>query len=154
MLPVNTNAEQVQRTRVSTWKACKVVPRPFTMGIGFTIGFGGSVKAVLTAVRQFKISVALYIDANVTFSSHVIWHSPQPMYVTRLEFAYAALSGDLNHLGGNLTQGNKDRRIFIGYRSCYVWMRCFFQHNLCKTLCFRVCYLEAHQGRYCTHQRA
>ena len=36
------------------------------MGVEFTIGFGGSVKAVLTAVRQFKIS-ALYIDANVFF---------------------------------------------------------------------------------------
>jgi len=72
------------------------------MGVDFMIGFGGSVKAVLTPVRQFKISVALYIDANVIFSSYVIWHSPQPMYVTRPKFAYAALSGDINHLGGNL----------------------------------------------------
>jgi len=77
------------------------------MGVEFTIGFGGSVKAVLTAVEQFKISVALYIDANVIFSSHVIWHSPQPMYVTGFRFAYAALSGDINHLGGKFTRETK-----------------------------------------------
>ena len=38
------------------------------MGVEFTIGFGGSVKAVLTAVQQFKISVIVYIDANVISS--------------------------------------------------------------------------------------
>ena len=124
------------------------------MGVEVTIGFGGSVKAVLAAVRQLKFSVALDIDANVIFSSHVIWHSPQPVYVTRLKFAYPALSGDINHLGGKFTQGNKDGRMFFGYRSCYVWMRCLCQDNLWTALCFRVCCPEAHQGRYCTHQRA
>jgi len=84
------------------------------MDAEFTIGFGGSVKAVLTAVRQFEILGALYIDANVVFLSYVIWHSPQPMYVTRLKFAHAALSGDINHLGGNFTRGNKDGRMFFG----------------------------------------
>ena len=100
------------------------------MHIGFTIGFGGSVKAVLTAVRQFEILGALYIDANVVFSSYVIWHSPQPMYVTRLKFAYAALSGDINCSGRNVTQGDKDGPRLFGYRSCYMKMRYLCKHNL------------------------